>query len=695
MSVPEFHPIKILDVDVCRPMNDVPMFDAATDQRYGGVFCLIRRQGRPVTIMEFDFDEDVLTTFELRRRISENQAVQDSTFQHDAPLPRKDGPFASVVIATRDRAESLARCLDSLLLQTYQPFEIVVVDNAPSSSQTADLIARRYGGARAVRYVREDVPGLGRAHNAGLANLSSELALFTDDDVVVDPNWVAAMAANFDRDGRVGCVTGLILPAELDTRAQFWTERHGGFGKGFARKVFDLAGNRPAGSLFPFTAGQFGSGANMAFRTEALRQIGGFDSALGAGTLARGGDDLASFYAVVQAGFQLVYDPRALLWHHHRRGEDGMRRQAFGYGMGLGAYLTKVVIDEPAAALRLARAMPAGIAHMAGPTSPKNQRLPGDYPSNLVWRERLGIAAGVPGYLRSRYAAARSPSSGIAPSANGHEVAFKGGSTAMRPSVPILVYHSIDTSCAAPYRRWMMLPDDFERHMQVLAEGGFRPVTISALATIFREKRPLPPRTVCITFDDGLQDFLIGAMPILERHGFAATLYVVSGLVGKTSQWLASSGEGDRPMLGWGDLRALACEGIEIGAHTVSHPQLDILSASDAAREIHDSKLALEHGLKRPVHSFAYPHGYSSRTTRALVRGAGFTSACRVRHAMTTTTEDPYTLSRIVMTSEIGPAELRRMLTQPVLPVAPPADRLVASGWRMVRRFQHMAHAGS
>ena len=104
----------------------------------------------------------------------------------------------AIIVPTLRRPDSLTRALRSLFAQSGvgdRVSEIVVVDNAPSSSQTADLIARRYGGARAVRYVREDVPGLGRAHNAGLANLSSELALFTDDDVVVDPNWVAAMAA--------------------------------------------------------------------------------------------------------------------------------------------------------------------------------------------------------------------------------------------------------------------------------------------------------------------------------------------------------------------------------------------------------------------------------------------------------------------------------------------------------------------
>jgi O-antigen biosynthesis protein len=171
------------------------------------------------------------------------------------------------------------------------------------------MISSRYDHPGRVTYIREDRPGLGRAHNSGMEKVTAPIAAFTDDDVIADPRWLASLAGNFEQSPKIGCVTGLILPAELETRAQFWTERHGGFSKGFQRKVFDLEQQRPAAPLFPYTAGQFGSGANMAFRMDALRQIGGFDSALGAGTLARGGDDLASFFAVVTAGYQLVYEP--------------------------------------------------------------------------------------------------------------------------------------------------------------------------------------------------------------------------------------------------------------------------------------------------------------------------------------------------------------------------------------------------
>lgn len=139
----------------------------------------------------------------------------------------------------------------------------------------------------------------------------------------------------------------------------------------------------------------------MAFRASALRRAGGFDPALGAGTPARGGDDLAAFFSVVSAGYRLVYQPQGIVWHYHRRGDEGMRRQAYSYGMGLGAYLTKIVVDAPRRAFRLAAVFPAGILHMAGPTSEKAARLPSDYPRRLVWMERLGILAGVPAYLRS------------------------------------------------------------------------------------------------------------------------------------------------------------------------------------------------------------------------------------------------------------------------------------------------------
>lgn len=263
--------------------------------------------------------------------------------------------------------------------------------------------------------------------------------------------------------------------------------------------------------------------------------------------------------------------------------------------------------------------------------------------------------------------------------------------------VPVLVYHSIAEDCAPAYRRWLVKPQEFDAQLHALSERGYRPMTVAGLAQLRRSGEPVPPRTCLITFDDGLRDFAEGAMPVLATHGLPATLYVVSGLVGATARWLDALSEGDRPMLDWQGLRDLHGAGIEIGAHTVSHPELDTLSIARAAREIRDSKTALEDGLGQAVTTFAYPHGYASPATRRIVEEAGFHAACRVRHALSGGSENLFALSRIIVTSAETPEKLIGLIEGNVLPVAPPADRLIATGWRAARRLKalHRTLTGS
>jgi hypothetical protein len=140
----------------------------------------------------------------------------------------------------------------------------------------------------------------------------------------------------------------------------------------------------------------------MAFRTEVLRAIGAFDPALGAGNIARGGDDLASFFAVLNRGHALVYEPAAIVYHGHHREYAALRKQVYGYGIGLTAYLTKSVLDHPGLLLDFMRRIPQGLGYMLSPRSPKNRSKGASYPRELTALELKGMLYGPVAYLRGR-----------------------------------------------------------------------------------------------------------------------------------------------------------------------------------------------------------------------------------------------------------------------------------------------------
>lgn len=313
-----------------------------------------------------------------------------------------------VIVATCNRPRELADCLRSLLEQTHRPAEIAVVDDAPGGDLTPAVVAR-YAACGPVRYVHGAHGGLAAAHNRGLEHISAPLVAFTDDDVIADPGWLEHIVLAFESLDGVACVTGKIVPQELATGAQVLLEGFAGFSKGGVRRVFDLDRHRPEDPLYPFAAGCLGSGANMAFTRSVLVELGGFDPALGTGTPARGGDDLSAFFEVIQRGHRLVYEPSAVVRHHHAEDIGALKRQVYGYGVGLTAYLTKCVLDHPALLPTVARRVPAALRHVLSQSSGKNARLPPGYPDRLVRLERLGMLVGPFAYLASRRKVARAP----------------------------------------------------------------------------------------------------------------------------------------------------------------------------------------------------------------------------------------------------------------------------------------------
>lgn len=318
----------------------------------------------------------------------------------------RSAPFLSVLIPSRERPERLRRCLDSLLASAYpaSAYEIVVVDNRPETDGTRRLI-EGYGQPERLRYAREDASGSASARNRGLEVVRSDLVAMTDDDVVVDPHWLAEVARAFTAHPEATCVSGLLLPLELETDAQVWFEEYGGFSRGFEARRFDLAEHRPPGHpLYPYSAGIFGTGNNFAFRRGDLLAIGAFDPALGNGTPALGGVDSEVLLRTILAGRTIVYEPRALVWHAHRPDYESLRRQVHAYGAGLVAYLLKTLLDDPRRVPGFLRRLPAGVRFAFSPGSEKNAGKQTDYPRELTRLERRGMLLGPLAYARSRRA---------------------------------------------------------------------------------------------------------------------------------------------------------------------------------------------------------------------------------------------------------------------------------------------------
>jgi peptidoglycan/xylan/chitin deacetylase (PgdA/CDA1 family) len=251
--------------------------------------------------------------------------------------------------------------------------------------------------------------------------------------------------------------------------------------------------------------------------------------------------------------------------------------------------------------------------------------------------------------------------------------------------VPILLYHSISADSTPEYSTWAVCPNTFAEHMGYLRDHEYVPITVTQLAAAMIDHTVrLPDRPVVLTFDDGLADFYTGALPVLADHGFVATLYIVSGLVGSTGSWLVPIGEGSRRMLTWSQIAEIHASGVECGGHSLSHPQLDIISRAKARHEIADCKLQLEQQLGCRVSSFSYPHGYHNAGIRRLVEEAGYLSACSVRQALTTTIDDRLALPRVTVTNADLPT-FGRLLAGGGIPAPPRGEQLRAWVWRQKR----------
>jgi peptidoglycan/xylan/chitin deacetylase (PgdA/CDA1 family) len=239
------------------------------------------------------------------------------------------------------------------------------------------------------------------------------------------------------------------------------------------------------------------------------------------------------------------------------------------------------------------------------------------------------------------------------------------------------MYHEIADTTATT-SRLAVPPEAFADQLAYLRDAGFNGVTAGELSSILAGgPGELPERPVVVTFDDGYADFYSHALPLLKQHDLTATIFMTTG-------WIGVEGVAKR-MLNWTQLAEVAEYGIEIGAHTCKHPQLDQLRERELREELSVSRSLLEDKLGFAVPGLAYPFGYSSRKVRQVARDLGYAYGYAVDNILSTSAADNFAIPRltvgrgttmdsfIAMVNGQDTMELRR-------------DRMLTKGFSVVRR---------
>jgi peptidoglycan/xylan/chitin deacetylase (PgdA/CDA1 family) len=250
-------------------------------------------------------------------------------------------------------------------------------------------------------------------------------------------------------------------------------------------------------------------------------------------------------------------------------------------------------------------------------------------------------------------------------------------------SVPILMYHEI-AQPPETTSRLAVSPEAWAAQLAYLHAEGYQTVTAADLSAAAAGRSPLPDRAVVLTFDDGYADFHSRALPLLDRYGFTATVFVTTG-------WVQDAGRlsaGRRPgrMLSWSQIAEAAHAGIEVAAHSRLHPQLDQLPPELLREELYASKVQLEDKLGSPVTGLAYPFGYSNARVRQVARDLGHDYACVVGNAMMGSEPDLLALPRLTMRQSTGMLTFQQVVRGRNVPRVFLKDRALTRGWAIVRR---------
>jgi glycosyltransferase involved in cell wall biosynthesis len=326
----------VLSVDLASGMKDLHV-----QPGYGQAQVLFRYRGSPLCNVRMKVVEGRIRAVELWSAAWSHRDTQLQTSvlsdvlgaNERLPVGNRKLPSATIVVCTRNRTADLRRCLESIVPQLSDSVEALIIDNNPSDNETEKLVAKY-----PVRYYRENRPGLNWARARAAQLATTELLLFTDDDVALDSDWSNQMRIPF-ADQLVAAVAGAVAPMEFEHASQELYEQYGGFYRGYSVKVFNLMNTVAVG------AGRVGAGASMAVRRSLAVGMRLFEWELDCGTPSHSGGDFFAFYQLIRAGYDIVYWPDALAWHRHRQTAADLRNMLYGYGVGVYCVLLRCLFE--------------------------------------------------------------------------------------------------------------------------------------------------------------------------------------------------------------------------------------------------------------------------------------------------------------------------------------------------------------
>jgi peptidoglycan/xylan/chitin deacetylase (PgdA/CDA1 family) len=222
------------------------------------------------------------------------------------------------------------------------------------------------------------------------------------------------------------------------------------------------------------------------------------------------------------------------------------------------------------------------------------------------------------------------------------------------PIIPILMYHNIDNPPqGAKLRGLYVRTGAFARQMFLLRLLGYQGLSMSAAMPYLRGEKQ--GRVAVITFDDGYVDTLENALPVLHKNGFSATCYFISQRSGLYNDWDAAALNVRKPLMNDEQVRTWHTAGMEVGAHSRTHPRLSNCNDAELQNEIAGSKADLEALTESAVTQFCYPYGDLDERVSNAVQQAGFDAATTTRRGRVRVGDNPLLFRRILVSGSTFP----------------------------------------